>query len=208
MENIKFSVFDIFAYLLPGSIVLTVIVLLSTPSVDKISQYIEMAKDISLGLGIIAGIISYIIGNVTENLGSWLYYKIGCKIWGDPYPEKRHPNLSHAQQRALVREYSPENFNALQTWKVLKSMSHNLSFAMLLLTIVSVTRSIQYRDIQWIIISIVSIISAIILLNRANVYDRWHYQQLLETVEILQLEKKVNSAPLERHDDTKKRKNS
>jgi hypothetical protein len=193
MENIKFSVFDIFAYLLPGSIVVTALVIFATPNIADISQYIELMKDISLGLGIIAIIVSYIVGNVTDNLGSWLYYKVGCKIWGDPYPKNRHPTLSHAQQRALIREYSPENFSALQTWKVLKTMSHNLSFAVSLIAIISVARFIQFQVAQWLFIAVVSIISAVILLNRANIYDRWHYQQMLETVQVLELEKRAKS---------------
>jgi len=66
-----------------------------------------------------------------------------------------------------------------------------LSFAVLLIAIIGVVRFMQYQVVQWIFIAIVSIISAIIPLNRANIYDRWHYQQMLETVEVLELEKRA-----------------
>ena len=161
-----------------------------------------MTKDISLGLGVSIIIISYIIGNVTDNFGSWLYYKIGCKIWGSPYPPNPHPHLSRPQQRALVREYSPENFNALRTWKVLKTMSHNLSFAMLLISFTAIVQLLQHPTIQWAMISVVSIIAAIILLNRASNYDKWHYRDMLETVKVLQLEKKVDSVPAKKSKKT------
>ncbi len=192
MENIKFSVFDIFAYLLPGSIVLLAMFLFLTQNVVDVSLYLEMAKNISLGLGIILVMVAYIIGNAVDNFGSWLYYKIGCKIWGEPYPKEQHPTLSHAQQRALIREQSPENFVFIHTWKVLKTMSHNLSFGMLLVAIVSFIRYAQHQDTVWITMTIASTILAIVFLKRASVYDKWHYKELLETVEVLQLEKRVS----------------
>jgi hypothetical protein len=203
MENIKFSVFDIFAYVLPGSVVLVAIFMFSTQNVTDISQYIEMAKDVSLGLGIILVMASYIIGNAADNFGSWLYYKIGCKIWGEPYPKEQRSTLSHAKQRALIREQSPENFVFIHTWKVLKTMSHNLSFGTLLIAIVAAIRYFQHQNIQWIIVAVISIILAVVFLRRATIYDKWHYNELLETVEVLQLEKRVSLASFEQRKGVK-----
>lgn len=198
MENIKFSVFDIFSYLLPGSVVLLALLIFSTQSIVDVSQYLQMAKDVSLGLGIIFVMISYIIGNATDNFGSWLYYNVGCKIWGEPHPKEQHPTLSHTQQRALIREQSPENFVFIHTWKVLKTMSHNLSFSTLLIAIVSFIRYAQHQNMQWITITVASIIFAVVFLKRASVYDKWHYKELLETVEVLQLEKRASLTSFEK----------
>ena len=193
MENIKFSVFDIFAYLLPGAIVLTAIFLFATPDIADVSQYLEVIEGLSFGAAIIIVFVSYIIGNVIDNPGSWFYYNVGCKIWGGSYLKNQHPTLSHAQQRALIREYSPENFIFIHTWKVLKAMSHNLSLGMFLIAIASFIRFTQYQGMQWIIITIVSIVSATVFLNRANIYDKWHYKELLETIEVLRLEERAKS---------------
>ena len=203
MENLKFSVFDIFAYLLPGTVLLAALVVISTPEIKNLADYIEMSREITLGLGIVAIIFSYLLGNVTDNFGSWLYYKIGCKIWGEPYPKVRHPRLSHAQQRALIRQYSLENFSVLQTWKVLKTMSHNLAFAVLFFTVISIIKYVQYRSLDWIIVFCASIISAVVFLNRASVYDKWHYNQMLETVEVLELEKREKLDLSKKKEDSK-----
>jgi hypothetical protein len=208
MENLKFSVFDIFAYLLPGAAVLTAIVLFSTPNIADLSKYFEMTKNISLGLGVLVVFISYMIGNVIDTFGSWLYYNVGYKIWGNSYLKNEHPTLSHAKQRALVREYSPENFLFIHTWKVLKRMSHNLSIGMLLLAIASCIKYIQYHVPDWIIISIVSIVSATVFLHRASVYDKWHYKELLETIEVLRLEQRGGSVSLNKTKSVKQTKNA
>lgn len=172
-------------------------------SISRFLIFFEMAKDISLGLGILLAMVSYVLGNAADNFGSWLYYNIGCKIWGEPYPKEQHLALSHAKQRALIREQSPENFVFIHTWKVLKTMSHNLSFGTLLIAIVTVIRYVQYQNMQWIVIAVVSIILSVVFLKRAAIYDKWHYKELLETVEVLQLEKRVNRASFEKHKSVK-----
>ena len=136
-------------------------------------------------------IVSYILGSVIDNFGSFLYYKVGCKIWGSLYPKVKHPTLTNTQQRALSRMYSIENFNVLQVWKILKTMYHNLSFALLLLFFASGWRFLQNNDFQWLLLSGVTAISSVILLNRANIYDKWHYKEMLEMVEVLKQEKKL-----------------
>lgn len=191
MENIKFSVFDIFAYLLPGAVGLGAVVLFSTPQISNIAQYIDMTKDISASLAVIIVVVSYVFGNVLDNLGSFLYYKIGCKIWGSPYPKYKHPTLTHTQQRSLIRMYSIENFNVLQSWKVLKTMSHNLSFALLLLFLAAMYHFLQNSNFQWVLLSVISIVSSVVLLNRANIYDKWHYKEMLEMIDVLRQEKKI-----------------
>ena len=87
--------------------------------------------------------------------------------------------------------YSIENFNVLQVWKILKTMYHNLYFALLLMFFDSGWRFLQNNDFQWLLLSGVTAISSVILLNRANIYDKWHYKEMLEMVEVLKQEKKL-----------------
>ncbi|MBW7919344.1 MAG: hypothetical protein H3C52_08595 [Anaerolineales bacterium] len=195
MENLKFSIFDVFAYLLPGAIVLMAIAILMTPEVKSVIEYVSSLQNINLGSGIVAILVSYLVGNVTDNFGSWLYYKIGSRIWGaDPSTNKsKKINLTNAQQRALIRHYSPDNFAALQTWKILKNMSHNASFGILLISIVSFVRYGQYFSNDWLMLGLTTLICAIVLLSRASLYDRWHYSQMLETIEVLNLEQRAKN---------------
>lgn len=191
MEHLKFSLFDTFAYFLPGTIVLSGLVIFVTPEYKTVLAYIEMFYGINIGLAIVLIVVSYVIGNVSDHFGSWLYYKVGCKIWGNPYPQAQHSKLSHAKQRALVRQYSPENFSFLHTWKVLNSMSHNLSFALLLIVTISLVRFVQLESLDWLVLGCISLVSAIVFLYRATVYDKWHYHEMLQTIEVLELEKKA-----------------
>jgi len=193
MENIKFSTFDVFAYFLPGSIILGALVIYLNPNVTTVIGYASILQGITLSLSIVIILISYIIGNVSDNFGSWLHYKVGCKVWGEPYPKSHESELSHAKQRALVRQYSPENFSMLRTWKVLKTMSHNISFSLLLVTTVSFIRFAQHNSLDWLVLGIASLVSGIILLQRATIYDKWHYKEMIEMIEILALEQRVSS---------------
>ncbi len=70
-------------------------------------------------------------------------------------------------------------------------MSHNLSFAMFVVMISSIIRLIQRYASDWLFLAIVSLFFAVILLNRAQIYDSWHYKELLETVQVLHLEKRA-----------------
>ena len=191
MENLKFSIFDIFAYLLPGAVVLAALVLFATPEIGTIAEYINILQNLNLGLGIVAIILAYVSGNVADTFGSWIYYKFGYKVWGEAWPKNKHPRLSLAQQRALVRQYSPENYVYLQTWKTLKTMSHNLSFAFLLILLVSIFRYIRLLSSDWLVVSCVSLISVIILLKRAHTYDKSHFKEMREIIDVLNLEEKA-----------------
>jgi uncharacterized membrane protein len=191
MESVKLSVFDIFVYLLPGLVCLTAIYIPFNPSITSLAGLAQSFKNIGLSTAVMALIAAYIVGHVADNQGSWLYYKIGCRVWGQPHPKVGHPSLSRAQQRALVRQYSPENYLYIQTWKLLKNMSHNLSFAFLMVMIVSAIRFAQIWSIDWAFLVIVSLIFMWSFLYRSHVYDTWHYKELLETVNGLRLEDKL-----------------
>jgi hypothetical protein len=190
-ENIKLSVYDLFAYMLPGALCLIAISILFNPSAINIQGLLQSFKAINITTGILVGVFAYVIGHVMDTYGSWLHYSLGCRIWGQPYPKEEHPSLNHSQLRALIRQYSLENYAYLQTWKVLKTMSHNLAFALIVFMVVSLIRLTQFPSFDWLFLSIASLFCWLSLLRRAQVYDTWHYKGLLETVQVLQLEKRI-----------------
>ena len=70
-------------------------------------------------------------------------------------------------------------------------MSHNLSFAILVLLVVSIIRAFQLRSLDWGLLSILSLLLAAIFLHRAHSFDYMHYRDLAEAVEVLHLEKRA-----------------
>lgn len=125
MENIKFSLFDLFAYAIPGSVGVLAGIILFDSRLVQISDLANIFQDATVGTGLMLLLASYIIGFAIDSPASWIYYKVGCKIWGQPY-DRRGKRFSTTTERTLVRHFSPENNSYLQTWKVLKTMSHNL----------------------------------------------------------------------------------
>ncbi len=193
MENIKFSIFDLFAYTIPGCVALLAGAIYFNSNISQLSDLGAIFQNAGIGTGLLTIVVAYIIGFAIDTPGSWVYYKIGCRIWGAPY-DPRSRKLSNSTERALVRHFSPENFSYIQLWKVVKTMSHNLSFASILLGITSTVKAFQVQpqyQLEWFSIAIISFIGSVIFLNRSNLFDKWHYRDLTETVNALRLEQRA-----------------
>lgn len=188
MENLRLSIFDTFAYVLPGLVVLFAIILVLDPAINQITDIISIFSNINASAAI-AGIAgAYIIGFGVDSLGNWLYKFLGFKLWGPPYIQGSVPILT---ARALVREYSSENHRYLQTWKVMSTMSHNLSLAMIVLMIATLIQAIMSRSLDWGLLSLFSLVFAAIFLHRAHNFDHMHYRDLAEAVDCLHLQKRA-----------------
>lgn len=193
MEGIKFSVFDFFAYALPGSVFLLAGVIFFDANLIQLSDISSVVQSATIATGIVVLIASYIIGFLIDSPGSWIYYKIGCKIWGQPYNAKTK-RLSHIIERVLIRQFSPESNSYVHNWKVLKTMSHNLSFSSLVLAISTFNKSLQVNSqhqMEWVVLTVVLLLSSVIFLHRATRFDKWHYRDLTETVMALHLEQRA-----------------
>jgi len=193
MKDLKFSIFDLFSYSLPGGIALIAFLFMGS-EMNNLEELANKASKINIGfgIGILLVFTSYIIGNAIDSIGSWIYVKIGIKIWGNPKDNNR--KISVGFQRSLVRNYSPENYIYIQKWKVVKTMSHNLSFSFLLLGIIVIIKMImneESRNLHIIILTLISFLFSLIFLNRAHIFDRWHYKDLTNVVDSLHLQEKA-----------------
>lgn len=192
MEKIKFSVFDIFAYLIPGGFALFAAIVCVDPSIVQLVDLLRPFQGIDLSLGLVAIVVAYVVGFAVDSPASWLYYSIGCRIFGRPYKMMEN-ELSNSQKRALVRQFSPENFSYVQLWKTIKTMSHNLSMSFLILAISFAVRSIQVpvsHRIEWIILAAIMLLLSAVFLHRAHVFDTWSYNDLSNAVQTLHLERR------------------
>ncbi len=193
MEKIKFSVFDIFAYIIPGAITLLASIIFIDPSIMHLVDLSKPFQNMDLGVGLAAIVAAFVIGFAIDSPGSWLYYSIGCKVFGLSYKPAGN-GLSNSQKRALVRQFSPENYSYIQLWKVIKTMSHNLSLSTFMLAVIStaqVFRVPTFNRTEWIVLSVATFLLSVIFLHRAHVFDTWHYNDLSNTVQALHLEKKA-----------------
>lgn len=193
MNNIKFSIFDFFAYLIPGSIILLAFTIIFNPSLTRIADVSNQFKGIDISTGLVAIIVSYVIGFAADSIGSWLYTYIACKFLGSPKLGIEN-KLTFSEQRALVRQFSLENFQFIHNWKVLKTMSHNLSCAFLILMVsvfIKIPQAAAGERFQWFLLTLITLVMSIIFMRRAHVFDTWHYRNLTTTVEALHLEKRA-----------------
>jgi hypothetical protein len=193
MDKIKFSIFDLFAYLIPGSIILLAFTIIFNPSLTNVADLGKQFKGIDISTGLVAIIVSYVIGFAADSVGSWLYIYIACKFLGSPKPEIKD-GLTFSEQRALVRQFSPENFQSIHNWKVLKTMSHNLSCAFLILMLsifIETFQAVAGQKFQWFLLTLITLFMSIIFMYRAHIFDTWHYRNLATTVKALHLEKRA-----------------
>ena len=187
MESIKLSLFDIFAYTLPGLFILIGIIILADDSITTLTHFTKVFNGIGIGTGIVAILTAYVIGFAIDSPASY-YYNISCKFGKNPKEDNRKKfSLDKEEQLQLhqiVREKCPNITGLLQTWKLLKTMSHNLAFTFLLLTIFLLVKSIFYSVSnlsQWYLLSAGCMILSLILTKRAKVFDWWFYQDLFNT---------------------------
>jgi hypothetical protein len=193
MDNIKFSIFDFFAYLIPGSIVLLAFTVIFSSSLTKVSDLGNQFQGIDISTGLVAVIVSYVIGFAVDSVGSWLYTHTACKILGSPKP-KVEDSLDFSEQRVLLRQFSPDNFQAIHNWKVLKTMSHNLScafFILMLSILVKIFQAAADQRFEWLLLAVIALFMSIVFMHRAHVFDTWHYKNLQITVKALHLEKRA-----------------
>ena len=194
MNTIKFSLFDIFGYALPGFFVLCSIFLASNSSIQGIHTFLELMPDLGLSSWIFITILSFVLGFAIDTPGSWLYYKVGCNIfkyYKSEISEKYVISREEEKQiQLLIRQKSPENTGLIQTWKLYKTMSHNLSFSLLMISTSSLLKALFLTGnygLEWLSLCAISVIISILILHRATIFDTWYYNEVIYTALALNL---------------------
>ena len=187
MESIKVSLFDIFAYTLPGLFVLVGILILADESIKNIVDLTIMLNNLGIGSSAMAVLTAFVIGFAVDSLGN-LYYRFSCKIGENPMEDTRKEfNIDRQkdlQLQQIVRDKSPSVNALLQTWRLLKSVSRNLAFTFLLLTIITLLKTnffVVGNSIEWYLLSGGCFVLSLILTGRAKRFDKWFYQDLFNT---------------------------
>ncbi|MCX2743057.1 hypothetical protein OO013_04230 [Mangrovivirga sp. M17] len=194
MEKIKYTLFDFFGFVLPGSFLIFSATIILNKDVESIKDLIKPFNDVSLSVFTIGMIAAYLVGNGIHNLGYWVHTKVGLKYWQVPKSYLK-PKLAPAKMDALIREFSPRNADTLDLWNALRAMSHNLSLGFLFFGFTGTIKLIEHSNLwlEWTVTSTIAFIFSIQCLKRAFFYHVWYYRDRKAIYEALKLSEKVNS---------------
>lgn len=189
MEKIKIGLFDLFAYAIPGSIVIAIAYIFCNASNGDLN--ISLPKIFSDSIKFVPAVMliigSYIIGFFTNILGTYTLKYIIMKAIYRMYP-KKYKYLAacgyedYSYKSCIVRELSPENFRYIEQINVLKKMTSNLG---LITFIGSLLISIKINNFCYFGIGI--IISIIFFADSIKSYHRTLID-LDNTIKIFKLE--------------------
>lgn len=187
MENVKYSLFDLFSFTIPGALTfISYLILLSPYSVCACPNEVinVLFKDANIYLAFFYILMSYVIGYITSSMSSVLWW-INDKLY---YKQVKYKStLRTSEKYSLVREFSKENFKYIELWNVLAKMASNLSLTILLIFILFF---IKIDCFKWWYLILGILISISVFLQARN-YKIWAQIDLDNTVSILKLEENV-----------------
>ena len=139
---------------------------------------------------------AYLIGIIGNEFGHTLY-NISKKIWKKDVINQKNYRLSDAEIHVLIREYSPNNYQFLETWLGLSNMSHNFAVSLLIFSIVASIKlfscSDSYCFLGWILIMVICFLFTIIFLKRSLKFNNYYKFDRIAAIEKLHIEKQAEN---------------
>jgi hypothetical protein len=232
MENLKYNLFDLFAYLLPGS-VMSLCFLIHFGKIELCSNNWQLIKEVigSQNLLFIVSVfvvVSYLLGFISSAIVNVLVdiKKYWNLFWGQQVQitnateitnsdsgnklseeekakknlvnESSQPKIKHwlshkSGMYVMIREHSKENFQYIERWNTLKSMTQNLSFVILLATIYLLYNLYSCLNLLFILINcLISLLLFFVLFAKSKEYADWAKYERLNTISMI-LEERKNS---------------
>jgi hypothetical protein len=196
MDKIKFGLFDIFVYTVPGLLLMFVLFLFQvnlTSGVDKVTENLVTTVDkVSVNMTLLILFISYLLGFVLHFFGYSYFHKIGKGLYKKDIKGMEQGLSIMEKKFVLVRHHSKENFVYVEQWLAFRGMSFNLSLAFLIIGLVIMLKLIISLtfSIDWVIVIIGLLILSTVTLRRAVTFHIWSHNTLNEAVETLGLTEK------------------
>ena len=188
MENIKLDLFDIFGYLIPGSILLFAGWVLCDSSIVSVSNISQSLGKIDSKIGAIFLLVSYSIGFAGHYFGS-KYYMYHNKLFGFKELEVEKAT----EKWILVREFASNHLSVLDRWALLKAMSQNLASTALLSSLFSVVKFGFTRYFEWLFVALVLLYFSHVFILRARRFAIFRDHDLTSLVDTLNLKNKLNT---------------
>lgn len=193
MDKLKFGLFDIFVYTIPGVFVVFTFYLftvdLSNSLINCIENCIKIASGISFNVILLIIFISYILGFALHFFGYNYFNLVGKKIFRKNIKGKEQSLSTNEKKFVLVRHYSKENFVFVEQWYTFRGMSFNLSLVFLLIGFVLLVKMvlILYFRFDWILVTLGTFLLSLVTLRRAITFHRWSHNTLEEAIKSLDL---------------------
>lgn len=196
MEKIKFGLFDIFAYAIPGLLLLLVFPIVYTNLTMSVFSFAEkillFCDKISFNSILLIVFFGYVVGFILHFFGYNYFNIIAKKIWKKRLKGKEQGLSKFETKFVLVRHYSKENYSYAEQWMTFRAMSFNISLATLvlgLLIIIKLIYSLTFR-FDWMCVSLILVIIAFVALRRAVTFHVWSYDTLDNATTTLNLAQK------------------
>lgn len=187
MENLDLSLFDIFGFIIPGSVILiSIILIFNFKRINEIPYFLNSISSTQLLFYVI---LAYIIGFIADNISYWLYSFLGPYLrWRSNYTFEQFS----LESRAKIHFESPENFSIIERWNALKTFSYNLSFSILILSIYFFKAGLK-RNKQLILFLLCLLVSGL-LLNKAHMYGEYYEREVKKTIQLINKKKAAISS--------------
>lgn len=198
MDKIKFGLFDIFVYTVPGLLYLFAIYLVSINLKIGLNMNIEsfltIVDKISVNMTLIILLLSYCLGFAFHLFGYNYFNRLGKRIWKKVIKGNKQSLSVMENEFVLLRHHSKENFVYVEQWMAYRGMSFNLSLSFLTISLVLILKSIISLTfgIDWLVCVIGLIFLSAVTLRRAVTFHIWSINTLNEAVKTLGLKDKKN----------------
>ncbi|MET0636522.1 MAG: hypothetical protein ABWZ25_10880 [Chitinophagaceae bacterium] len=191
MDKIKFSLFDIFVYTIPGIVIMFGIYLLPVELKPGMESFIKSFGKLmavqNLNTITLAILVAYLIGFTLHYFGYRYFYFITSRFWKKRFADKLK-NKPHSEAKyVLVRHQSKDNFAYIDQWNTYRGMSFNLSLSFLIvglqLSLMLILQGVFRMD--WILLIAVLFLMSFITFKRSVIFHFWSLSTLEETFAML-----------------------
>jgi hypothetical protein len=175
MENIKYGLFDLFAYALPGTFFLfcTVYITAFVPGhpvsmIDPAfftTEYRILPIVVFIALAYVTGFILCSMANILLNL----CLRMRSRLIKSGHPLTTSTGITKSMKYVIVRESAKENQKSIEIWNVMKNFSATVALCLLILDILYY---IRFRSFGILPLA-AGIVLFLLLLNRAMEYHSW-----------------------------------
>lgn len=188
--NIKISVYDFFAYTIPGSLLLfsvpyTLIIF------DFVPRDVLLFSPSPIQVIIILG-SAYVVGLLFEPIGKFWYGRFRPKNHSEVVLaelKKRYPSYDihfHGHEwtvlLAYIRRENPEVASEIERVNATNIMLRNISFVLIVLAVIELVRFALGLNLLHLIISLFLIIFSVISGREAVKFAQWFYLGIFENI--------------------------
>lgn len=188
MEHIKYGIFDLFVFVIPGAFFLFSSYYIENFDLTHPELMISksfFAESVSVFQSLTFVAISYVVGFILSSIGN-----VNLKMYEWLTRQRIGKDEEKSEKYVLVRHFSKANLNYIEMWNMLKNLSSTVASAILLL---SIYYFIKFDSFNW-LYGASGLLTFFFLLNRAAIYHRWVIGDLNATSKHLEeLSKEIQS---------------